>query len=1267
MTIKLLHVARTGSRLLLGLCLIATAALLFSTAPASAATPGPGWSITSVAQPTNLSFADSEIEVESLIVTATGGEYELEVYNGITGESAETTPIQWNASTEELQRTLEEVPGIGSGNVKVTGGPGDPTGSHPYTIEWPGKFAGFGADAYNNGHISNLVGTLSRTTEHHAEFHDRYTLVAVNTGSRASEGEVTIADTLPKGLVLKEMTVEEPRTYFKETCAVTVPLECAYDHTPVRPGGELRFELYVGVASAAVKGSLVNQASVSGGGAAEAKTSETTPVNVGPALFGIDQLAFDATGPEGAPDVQAGDHPYAVTTRIQLNTVRGVRRGAGHEYEPAREVKDIAVELPLGFAGDPLAAERCTEIVFSNPASECQPGSRVGTVKLTREGGEETGDTSEDPIYNIVPARGFPAELGFASGFAQPIFVYASVVPSREGYRLRFATPGALSGTEIEAIALTVFGSPAEHDGTGDGAAFLTNPTACSTEPLSVRAEVTAWEGGSAAAESAAYPEVSGCNLLQSAAPFDSSINVEPETTQADTPSGYEVDLKVPQAPNVFGALATPDLKNATVALPAGVSVSPSAASGPDALEGCTEAQIDLLGTELGEGHPGGNGSPYDDGLTHASPGHCPAKSQIGTVEVKTPLLEEPLKGHVYVAQPSCGGAGQPECTEQAAEEGKVFGLYLEMAGSGVIIKQAGSVEVGGYGAHNGLAVGQLRARFDHNPQFPFEDLKMVFSGGQRSVLANPQTCGTATTTSDLEPWSAPESGPNATPSWPFAVTGCGGGFAPAFSAGTVTPLAGAYSPFTLTFSRHDREQDLSGLAVTMPPGLLGALKGVEQCPEPQASKGECGEGSLIGHDQVAAGAGSEPLWETGRVYLTGPYRGAPFGLSIVTPAVAGPFNLGNVVVRATIAINPNTAQITTTSDPFPQLVDGVPLRIKTVNVTIDRSGFMFNPTNCDQQQLAGTISSAQGTSVAVSTPFAAAGCANLPFAPKLTASAGGHASRAGGASLDVKITSAGVGQANIAKVDLQLPTALPSRLSTLQKACLAAVFNANPAACEEDSVIGKATIHTPILNAPLTGPAYLVSHGGAAFPDVEFVLQGEGVTLILDGNTDIKNGITYSRFESAPDAPFTSFETELPTGPHSILAAYLPASANYNLCGTSLAIPTEITAQNGAVIKQSTNVAITGCPPALTITRTKVKGNTVLVTVKVGEAGTVKITGRGLRTTTKKGVKAGIHTITVPLTNIGRAAKKHKRKLKIKATLTVAGRTGTATTTLKA
>ena len=520
--------AGTVSRFLPVAILVAGVALCANSSVATAASPSPGWSITSVAQPTNFSAADSEIEVESLTVTATGGEYELRVYNGITGEYAETTSIQWNASARELEEALEDVSGIGSGNVKVTGGPGDPTGSHPYTIEWPGKFAGFGADAYVN--ISNLVGTVSETTEHHAGLHDRYTLVAINTGSRASEGEVTIADTLPEGLVLKEMTLEEPRTYFKETCAVTVPLKCVYDRplAPVRPGGELRVRLYVAVASAAVKGTLVNQASVSGGGGVEAKTSETTAVNVGPAPFGIDQLAFDATGLEGGLDMQAGDHPYAVTTRLDFNTVF-----AGLvQYQPAREVKDVAVELPLGFAGDPLAAERCPEIDLTDAtgaegiATRCPPGSRVGTVRFVREGGLETGANGQRPIYNVVPEHGFPAELGFM-GVGQPILIYASVVSGIGGYRLRLATPGVLRAG-IEAIAVTVFGSPAEHDGTGGGAAFVTNPTACSTAPLSVRAEVTAWEGGSATAESMAYPEVSGCDLLQGATAFDPSIEVQP-------------------------------------------------------------------------------------------------------------------------------------------------------------------------------------------------------------------------------------------------------------------------------------------------------------------------------------------------------------------------------------------------------------------------------------------------------------------------------------------------------------------------------------------------------------------------------------------------------------------------------------------------------------------------------------------------------------------------------------------------------------------
>jgi hypothetical protein len=813
-------------------------------------------------------------------------------------------------------------------------------------------------------------------------------------------------------------------------------------------------------------------------------------------------------------------------------------------------------------------------------------------------------------------------------------------VPSPSGYRLRISVPGSLNINGVEQIVFTTFGNPAERDGAGGNAAFVTNPTRCSPEPLTAKVEVTGWQGGFATKEATAYPGITGCNLLQQGAPFNPNIAVTPETTQADTPSGYEVDLKFPQAPNAFGALATPELKNATVTFPAGVSISPAQTSGPNALEGCTASQIDLQGTELGEGHPGGNGSPYDDTLTHASPGHCPESSRVGTVRIKTPLLEEPLEGHLFLAQPQCGASGQPACTEAAAENGEIFRLYLEAAGSGVIVKLPGSIEVGGYGPHSaatGLAPGQVRTRFLENPQLPVEDVKVTLPGGQRAALANPQSCGAATTTTELEPWSAPESGPNATPISAFTVTGCENKFAPAFSAGTLTPSAGAFSPFTLTLGRHDGEQDLSGVTVTMPPGLLGALKGIVQCPEPQASKGECGEGSLVGHDQVAAGAGSQPLWETGRVFLTGPYKGAPFGLSILTPAVAGPFNLGNVVVRAAIAINPVTSQITTTSDPLPQQVDGVPLRIKTVNVTIDRPGFIFNPTNCNQQQVTGTITSAQGASSSVSSPFAAAGCANLPFKPQFTASTAGHTSKANGASLHVKIASSGIGQASIAKVDLTIPAILPTRLTTIQKACTEAQFNSNPAGCPSASLIATATVHTPLLQDPLSGPVYFVSHGGAAFPDTEIILQGDGVELLLDGHTQITKGVTYSRFETVPDAPFTSFEFNAPEGPYSIFGS------NGNLCQTEVRMPTSITAQNGAVLTQSTLVEPEGCPNKITILSHRVKKRTLTLKVAVPAAGKLTATGKHLTKASKTAGGRGILTLTLKATKPGKLNTKVK------------------------
>ncbi len=562
------------------------------------------------------------------------------------------------------------------------------------------------------------------------------------------------------------------------------------------------------------------------------------------------------------------------------------------------------------------------------------------------------------------------------------------------------------------------------------------------------------------------------------------------------------------------------------------------------------------------------------------APGHCPASSIVGTARASTPLLKEELEGHLYVAEPECGTAAHPNgCTPEDAANGSLFHFYLELEAPqrGVIIKLPGK-------AHVNPQTGQVTAVFEDTPQFPVSDVVVETTGGPRATLANPQTCGTATTTAVVSPWSG---GPAAEPSGSFEVNeGCAPqGFNPSFTSGTTSNMAGEYAPFTMTLKREDREQDIGALTTTLPEGLLAAVSHVAKCPEPQAAAGACPEASRIGATTVGIGSGTEPFYQTGNVYFTGPYDGAPFGLSVVVPAVAGPFNLGNVVVRAALRVNPVSTQVTAETPGvgqpggLPQIIDGVPLRIRTINVTLNDPSFTLNPTNCSRMSITGTVTSTTGTATNVAAPFEANGCRDLPFKPALTASTQAKASREGGASLSVKVTS-GSGQANIAKVQLRLPKALPARLATLKKACTEEQFNANPAGCPAASNIGTATAHTPILAAPLTGPAYLVSHGSAAFPDVEFVLQGEGITIVLDGKTQIKGGYTYSRFETVPDAPISSFETVLPEGPHSALAAVLPHNS-YDLCGQALTMPTTIVAQNGAQLTQTTKVAVSGCGKA--------------------------------------------------------------------------------------
>jgi hypothetical protein len=1245
----------------------AALAIVLCGAPVASALPAPGWLITSIARPTNFSSSDHVDAVDHVTIKAAGGTFTL----SLGGQS--TASLSCDAPAATVQSQLEALSTIGAGNVSVTGGSVtcSEANTTPYVVTYDGSL--IPTEKQPLTATSALTGTSTSATVQRAEgaTADYYILLVTNVGGAESSAGAVVRDTLPPGVTATSISAETVSNKTITNCTLT-PLAC--ELPPIPPLETV--DVTIGVVPATGASSSVrNSATVQGGGAlapASSNASPNTADSSTAAAFGLENFSFDVANEDGTTSTEAGGHPYSLTATFDTNTkLSRFVPPRQIEYVPVGQPKDVAVDLPLGFVGDPLASsERCPLAdMTAETGPTCPAGSVVGYAVLVKGATSAQGSRTKtgialSPVFNIVPEHGYPAELGVETQ-AKAVYLYASVARTASGYGLRVAVPSLTRDLTITLASLTFFGDPARQDGVaGPGTpetAFFTNPVDCSGGPLAARIEADSWQelGNWSSAESVAYSNLSGCGpggALAFAPTFAMAPSAASEggSSQADEPSAYTAELKVPQRTG-FGEASTPELKNVTVTLPEGVSVSPSAAQG---LQGCRETGPEGIDMPLAMAHPDEAGEGEEigaDGLAHLAAGHCPAASTLGTVEVSTPLLPQPLMGHVYLAQPKCGGQGQPACTQASATNGELFGLYIEAAGEGVIVKLPGTVAAN-------PSTGQLTATFKENPRLPFEDLKLHFNGGPRAPLANPQACGSFAASSDLSAWSGGLGGtPDVSgPSAPFTVDWDGHGgacpaslpFDPGLSAGTLSPTAGGYAPLSVSFTRQDREQYLSAVQVKTPPGLLGMLSHVSLCGEPQAQQGTCGAESQIGSTTVAAGAGEHPFYLGGRVYITGPYDGAPFGLSVVVPALAGPFNLGDVIVRAAINVDPSTAALTITSGPLPQIIDGVPTRIRSINVTVDRPEFTFNATNCTGQQITATLAGSQGASASVSSPYAPSGCASLPFKPSLTASTQGQASKANGASLIVKVAQK-PGEANIAKVELQLPKALPTRLSTLQKACTEAQFNTNPAGCPAGSVIGTAKATTPTLNVPLTGPAILVSHGGAAFPDVEFILQGQGVTIVLDGKTDIKNGITYSRFETVPDAPISSFETILPEGPYSILGAYVPVKENYNLCKTSLTMPTIITAQNGAQRTQSTKLAVTGCPPTLSITKTKVDGNVLLITLKASAAGTAKITGPGLKTLTKR-LKAGTQSITVVLTRAGKAFVRSHRKIEVRASLTV-------------
>ncbi len=1031
------------------------------------------------------------------------------------------------------------------------------------------------------------------------------------------------------------ITAAEEEAYW--SCTVTGSREVACETRLAIPAYEtLKMEIPVEVQEApGTHIALSDQATVSGGegeGASGpvpgASITRQMQVNDEPVVFGLEEDGYSIVPEDsnGKVEIRAGSHPFQLTSTVFLNqTLEEVQlSGEKPVKAPAAPAltKDLSFSLPPGLLGNVQAAERCSGVDFSalgkNSINLCPATSAIGVATVTAMEPHNAGYfTLAVPVFNLEPAQGEPARFGFEAEKI-PVFLDTAVRTNGD-YGVTVSVTNTTEAAQVLGAQVTLWGEPGDqtHDSSRGWACllggayvnkeqpcqppdprsnipFLTLPTSCEGG-LDTHTEGESWMGDHLSGEYAfqnslggPLERLEGCPEL----PFSPSIEVRPEqqeeeghpaehTTSASTPTGLNVNVKVAQNGTLQpGASGDADVRSTTVTLPEGVLLNPSDANG---LQACSETQVGYLG-QGAENDPFAAGTPEPLRFSTATKAQCPAASKIGSVQIKTPLLGEELQGSLYLATPA------PQAEAGMNPFGSLIALYIvaENEALGLRVKLAGE-------GHLNSQTGQISTTFKNTPQVPFENLKLELYGGPRGPVTTPAFCASYVTTASFTPWSSTTPSETAAldPAEEFNITSGPEGspcpshiqpFSPGFQAGVMNLQAGAYTNFDLQIDRPGPDQALTGVTVHLPPGNAAILANVTPCPEPQASLAACGPESEIGQATATAGLGPDPYTVTGgHVYITGPYQDAPFGLSIVTPAIAGPFDLGNVVVRSTIDVDPHTAAVTIVSG-LPTFVQGVgmpasgaPLQLRQVDVTVDRPDFEYNPTNCTPTSISATLTGAEGATSDPSSPFQVANCQSLPFKPAVSGSTQGKTSKANGASLGLTFRSK-TGEAHVAKTILTIPATLPARLTTIQKACVASVFEANPASCPEGSDIGTAVVRTPVLKSPLAGPIYLVSHGNAAWPDAELVLQGEGITVILDGQTAIKKGVTTSSFESVPDAPFESVEATLPEGPHSALTTNLPLKDHYSLCGQHLTIPTALTGQNGTAVSETVKVSVQGC-----------------------------------------------------------------------------------------
>jgi hypothetical protein len=1037
-----------------------------------------------------------------------------------------------------------------------------------------------------------------------------YFVTLLNLGSTATDGsEIDVTVTLPPHVTAVGVSVfNAPITCTagdgSSPVAGATVVRCATSMViPLASGGAGALLLTVHVDDSA-SGVLTSTFDVTGGGAPDDETVDPTTVSASPPGFGIDAFDGQVTDAARGAYTQAGGHPYAITTSFDFNTETNAGLTAPPPYNPfsgdlwpIEPTKDVVVDLPPGFIGNPSVLTQCTVADLANiggvsAAPLCAPSSQVGFAVVRLDLFGQRSQSLPVPVFNMVPPANAPARFGFnVSGL---VVTLDARVRSDGDYGLSIAATNLPDGLAIAGNSITFWGTPADasHDAQrycmpgipspcSAGVApkpFLRNPTACTPDGtgLTTSLHVDSWfhpgahlpDGAPDLSDPAwkstsveshlppGYPAFPGPGQANwgpvqgpdhcEKVPFDPALDARPTgELRAGTPTPFRFDLTLPQ-PEDQSSPGEGDLRKAVVTLPQGVHVSPSSADG---LGACTPAQIGLLGTNFPE--------PNRIRFNTNDPA-CPESSKIGTVTIDTPLLPNPLTGSVYLASPNHNPFGT------------LLAIYLVAQGSGITIKLPGKVETS--------ASGQVTTTFDDAPQTPFSEMQLSFKDGPRAPLVLPAACGTYTTHAVLSSWS----GKTVSSDSSFTVnhesdgSPCGGAtFDPSFEAGTTNPVGGAETPFVLTLARSDRDRQLGALAVDMPAGLTGRIANTVLCPDAAASAGSCEDVSKVGSVTVGAGAGTNPFWITsGRAYITGPYKGAPFGLSIVVPAVAGPFDLGNVVVRSALFVDRHTTALKVVSDPFPTVLDGIPLDLRAVRVLVDRPHFIVNPTNCSARQVYGTITSADGVVAHRSAFFQRTDCAQLPFAPRMSLTVGGRGHTRSGGSTPLTTTLAqSPGQANLRVVSVTLPTTLNALLPVLNRACTPAQFAAGHCG---GARAGSAVAVTPLLRDPLRGSAFFV-RGPRLLPDLVIALRGlVDVDLVGKVGVNPRTNQLTTRFDTIPDVAIKRFTLRLLAGAND------PLGTTTNLCSAKAkraVASIGFRAQNGKVLNVRQRLRIRGCP----------------------------------------------------------------------------------------